>query len=267
MMRAAVCLLLACAALPAADKPNRDIQELQRDVAQLQESLKTMQQALEARLTAMTAQIETVAGAVAQVNANSGAVQKALTQVSQDLETKIGPAIATQGTRLDQAGATLSTMQQAVSDLTTAVNRLQTQVIDVGNAVKVIQSPATPPKPSGADLLKAAEADKLGGKYDLAVQDYVDFLKYYADTPEADVALFGLGMTHYAMQDFESALRDYDALAAKYPDSKRLPEAIFYKSKSLQSLKRAADARAACQDLRKRYPASEFVKQCPVARQ
>lgn len=266
MKRAILCLFLAAAVLPA-QKPSREIQELQRDVAQLQDMVKTMQQALEARLTAMSTQIDTVGGAVAQVNANAGALQKAIAQVAQDQERKVVPAISEQGTRLDQFGATLTTMQQAVADLTSAVNRLQTQIVDVGNAVKVMQSPAAPPRPPAADLLKSAEADKLGGKYDLAVQGYVDYLKYYSDTPEADSALFELGMTHYAMKDFESAIRDYDALASKYPDSKKLPEALFYKAKSLQAMNRAADYRAACQDLRKRYPTSDFVRQCPVARQ
>jgi TolA-binding protein len=259
MMRAPVCLFIAVAALAAADKPSREIQELQRDVAQLDQTVKTLQQALEARLTAMTTQIT-------QIGANADALQKSVAQIAQDQDRKLVPAISGQGTRIDQYGATLSTMQQAIADLTTAVNRLQTQVVDVGNAVKIIQIPTTPPKPAAADLLQSASGDQLGGKYDLAVQEYSDYLKYYADSPEADIALFGLGMTHYAMKDFASAVRDYDALVAKYTESKKLPEALLYKSKSLTALKRVAESRAVCQDLRKRFPASDSARQCPVTR-
>lgn len=265
MIRATLCLL--CAAVPlAAQKPSREIQELQRDVAQLQDMVKTMQQALEARLTAMSTQIDGVANAAAQINANAGALQKAVAQVAQDQTGKIVPAISEQGARLDQLGATISTMQQAIGDLTAAVNRVQTQIVDVGNAVKVLQSPATPPKPSAAELLKSAQADRLGSKYELAVQEYSDFLKYYSDTAEADSALFELGMTHMDMKDYDASLRDFETLTAKYPDSKRIPEALFYRAKSLQLLSRAAASRAACQDLRKRYPSNELAKQCPVTR-
>jgi TolA-binding protein len=265
MIRASLCLLLTAAALAAADKPNRDILELQREMAQLDQKIGAMQQALEARLTAMTAQIQTVADAAAQINTNAAALQKSIAQVAQDQDRKLVPAIAQQGTRLDQFGGTLSTMQQALADLTASVNHLQTQVVDVGNAVKVISSPAAaPPKPPAADLLHAAQADRLGNKNDLAVQEYSEFLTLYPDAPEADIAQFELGLTHRASDDHEAAIRDFDTLAARYAESKKLPEALYLKSKSLQALKRAAAARAACADLRKKFPTSEFVRQCPV---
>jgi len=213
----------------------------------------------------MTAQIQTVADAAAQINANSAALQKSIAQVSQDLDRKVVPAIAQQGTRLDQFASTLSTLQQAGADLTAAVNHLQTQVVDVENAVNVISSPAAaPPKPPAADLLHAAQSDRLGNKNELAVQGYTDFLAAYPDAPEADTAQFELGLTHRAMKDHEAAVRDFDALLSKYAESKKVPEALYLKSKSLQALNHPAAARAACADLRKKFPASEFVRQCPV---
>jgi TolA-binding protein len=257
--RPLVCIVLFVGALHAADKPNRDILELQREVAQLGTVLDNLQKSFDARFTALSAQIQTVGESAA-------ALQKGLAQISQDQDRKIVPLVAEQGTRLEQANGVLTTMQQAVGDLTTAINRLQTQVVDLGNAVKVIQSPPAAPKPSAEELLKSAQTDRLGGKYDLAVQEYLEFLKNYSDSAEADVALFELGMTNYAMKNFAAALEDYGALAEKYPDSKRVPEALFYKSKSLASMGRSADARAACLDLRKRFPTNDFAKQCAVAR-
>jgi TolA-binding protein len=258
--RPLVCIILLVGALHAADKPNRDILELQREVAQLGTVLDNLQKAFDARFTSLAAQIQTIGESAA-------GLQKGLAQISQDQDRKIVPLVAEQGTRLEQANGALTTMQQAVGDLTTAINRLQTQVIDLGNAVKVIQSPPAAPKPGAEELLKSAQADRLGGKYDLAVQGYLEFLKNYGDSAEADVALFELGMTNYAIKNFAAALEDYNALAEKHPDSKRLPEALFYKSKSLASMGRAADARAACLDLRKRFDTNDFAKQCAAARQ
>jgi TolA-binding protein len=261
MIRASLCLILTAAALVAADKPNRDILELQREMAQLDQKISAMQQALEARLAAMTAQIQTVADAAAQINAGSAALQKSIAGIAQNQDR----SIAQQGTRLDGVASTISTMQQAVADLTASVNHLQTQVVDVGNAVKVISSPAAaPPKPPAADLLHSAQADRLGNKNDLAVQEYSEFLKLYPDAPEADTALFELALTHRAMDDHNSAIRAFNTLAEKYPESKKLPEALYLKSKSLRTLKYPADARAACVALHKKFPTSEFAKQCPV---
>ena len=110
-----------------------------------------------------------------ELNRRAG-LQKGLAQLAQDQDRKIVPLVAEQGTRVEQANGTLTTMQQALGDLTTAINRLQTQVVDLGNAVKVIQSPPVAPKPPSAEeLLKSAQADRLGGKYDLAVQEYSEF--------------------------------------------------------------------------------------------
>jgi TolA-binding protein len=249
----------------AADKPSREIQELQRDVAQLQEEVRNLKQALEQRLQAATTQMQTMTTSMDQLNANVGSVHKGLEQVAQEQDRKLVPMVAAQGSRVDQVAASLSTMQQAFGDLTTSINRLQTQLVDLGNAVKVIATPAPKP-PSAEELLKSADADRLGGKYELAAQGYADFLKSYGDSPQADLALFQLGISHYQLKDMEAAVNDFDALAQKYAKSSRVPEALFYKSKSLQSLGRASDATAACQELRRRFPRNDFARQCAPAR-
>ena len=154
-----------------------------------------------------------------------------------------------------------STVQQALADLTSGINRLQTQIVDLGNAVKVISTPAPKP-PSAEELLKSADADRLGGKYELAAQGYADYLKVYADSPEADIAQFQLGAVHYQMKDMESAAKDFDAVVLHYPKSARLPEALFYKSKSLEALGRKPESAAACADLRRRFPRNDSRRQC-----
>jgi TolA-binding protein len=78
----------------------------------------------------------------------------------------------------------------------------------------------------------------------------------------AHVAQFQIGMLHYGMKDYESAVHDFDALVGKYPNSAKAPDALFYKRKSLVALGRGGEAGAVCQELRKNYAASEFAKQC-----
>ena len=112
-----VCIIFFVGALHAADKPNRDILELQREVAQLGTVLDNLQKAFDARFTSLAAQIQTIGESAA-------GLQKGLAQISQDQDRKIVPLVAEQGTRLEQANGALTTMQQAVGDLTTAINRL-----------------------------------------------------------------------------------------------------------------------------------------------
>jgi TolA-binding protein len=254
-------VLIAPAALVAADKPNPQIQELQRDVAQLQDEVRQLKQALEQKIGANAAQIEAMTKSFADVHTTLTSIQK----IVDDRTRELSPMLASQGTKVDSVNAALATMQQAFGDLTASVNRMQTQMTDLGNAVKVIATPA--PKPPSADeLLKSADADRLGGKYELAAQEYADFLKTYADSPMADVAQFQLGMVHYQAKDMESAVRDFDAVSQKYPKSSKFADALFYKAKALQAMDRASEAAATCTELRRKFPRSEFVAQCAVPR-
>src|SRR5215831_10159523 len=102
--------LIASSALLAADKPNREIQELQRDMAQLQEEVKTLRQALEQRVEAATSQMHTMTEAMNRLNSGVAALQ--------EQERKVVPLLAAKGSRVDQVASSLSTMQQAFTDLT-----------------------------------------------------------------------------------------------------------------------------------------------------
>jgi TolA-binding protein len=256
MHRVLVFGLIGAAAL-LAQKPSREIQEVQRDVAQLAEEVRGLKSTLDQRVGAVSTQMDTVTKSLAQLNDSMAAVRKSV----EDQERKLTPQIAAQGTRIDQMASNFSTMQQALADLTSGVNRLQTQIGDLGNAVKIIATPAPKP-PSAEELLKSAEADRLGGKYELAAQGYTDFLKSYADSPQADVAQFQLGMVHAQMKDMESAAKDFDAVVQNYPKSQKLPDALFYKSKSLEALGKKTESVAACADLRRRFPRNDFARQC-----
>jgi len=265
-----VVVVSIAAALPAADKPNRDIQELQRDVAQLQELIKGLQQGLDQRFSALGGQIQGMAESVEKVNGTVASLQKGLDQIAQDQKSGVVPAVAAQGSRVEQMSGTVNTMQQALADLTTAINKLQTQIVDVNNAVKLMQpqvaAPGTEKPPIGAaDLINNAEGDRLGGKVELALQEYAQYLQWYADTPMAHVAQFQIGMVHYGTKDYEGAVKDFDTLQQKYPDSTKVPDALLYKRKSLQALKRTAEAAAVCQELRKNYAGSDAAKQCAPA--
>jgi tol-pal system protein YbgF len=262
------CILLAATALPGADKPNRDIQELQRDVAQLQEIVKGLQRSLEERISTLGTQVQGAADAAAKTGAAVANVQKSVERVAQDLDTKLGPAIGTLGGRVDQISGALNTVQQAMTDLTSVVNQLQSQIGDLTNLVKVIQQPVAPPAPSGppmpaTELWQNAERDRGSGKYELAVQGYQDYLKWFGNGSQAANAQYWLGFSYYSLKDYDNALKQFDALIGNYPKSTKVAEALFYKGKSLAALDRGSEATEAYRKLRRSYPNHSLVRQIP----
>src|SRR5437773_4303163 len=62
----------------------------------------------------------------------------------------------------------------------------------------------------------AAESDRFGGKPELALQEYTDFLNQFGDSPMADTAQFQIGLLHFQAKDMAGAAKDFEALAQKY---------------------------------------------------
>jgi tol-pal system protein YbgF len=140
-----------------------------------------------------------------------------------------------------------------MGDLTALLNRMQTQLSDVANAVKVMQAPpAAPPAaggggqaatpaadnpPMSADAMyNAARQDYVGGKYDLAVQEFSDFLKYYGDKSLAPNAQFYIAMIHFAQSNYDAAVKEFDTVLEKYPDNNKTAEALLFKGRALVKL-------------------------------
>ena len=159
-------------------------------------------------------------------------------------------------TRLNEMGAELHTLGQAVGDLTALLNRMQAQLTDLGNAMKVMQSPpAAPPAQSGQaaqstqspqptatneappmaaeTMYNAARQDYVSGKYDLATQGFADYLKYYGNTGFAPNAQFYIAMIHFGQGNYETAVKEFDMVLEKYPDNNKTAESMLYKGRAL----------------------------------
>lgn len=271
MLRRIVWYILAAApALYSADKPNREIQEMQRDVAQLQELVKNLQRSIEERMATLGTQVQGAADAAGKATAAAGSVQSRVDQLAREQEQKLAAPVATLGTRMDQVTGTMGTMQHAMTDLTAVITKLETKIEDLAMAVKVLQSPPKPPEPTGpsmsaTDLLTNADRDKTSGKLDLALQGYADYLKWYGNTPRAADAQYFIGSIHYSQKDYDAALKDFDTLLETYPKSSRVPEALFYQGRSLAALGRTSDAAESYKELKRRFPNHALTRQVSAA--
>jgi tol-pal system protein YbgF len=268
LRRLSVLILVGAAPLSGAAAVDRSMQELQRDVAQLQDLVKTLQTVVTEKLSALQVQVQSSSEAASQANAGVAAVQRSLEQMLRDQQNKLVPPMVAMGARMDQVTNGLGTMQQAVSDLASLMAKLQTQIGDLNNAVKVITTPPAPPPVTAeqppmpaAALFENANGDFRTGKLNLALEEFTSYLKFYADTPLAPDAQYYVGSIHQSQNDLESAVKDFDALVNNYPDAKKVPDALFYKGKALMLLGRTGEATDTFKDLRKRFPTNDLAKQ------
>jgi TolA-binding protein len=137
----------------------------------------------------------------------------------------------------------------------------------MSTAVKALQAPkvdaptsAPPAEIAATDLLNNAESDRLGGKLDLAMKEYTEYVSRFADTPQAPDAQYRIGEIHYSNNEWDGAVKAFDQLSQNYPDSRRVPDALYYKGICLGKLGRWPEAMEALKDLRKRYPTSPMAR-------
>jgi len=270
LRRLLISVLIASPALFGADKTAETMLELLRDVGGLQEQIKALQKSLEGKLADVTQAGAEQARAAAEQSGKAMAalndsLQKGL-QSQQDRQTRTLDAVAALGSQMQALSGELSTMRQALNDLTAAMSRLTTQVSDLAAAVKPAQAK---PEFSGAqpgadisatDLFANAEADRLGGKLDLALQEYAEYAAKFANTGQAPDAQYYIGSIHYSNQEWDDAVKAFDLLLQTYPDSKRAPESLYYKADSLARLGRSMEAADTLKELRKRFPDSPLAK-------
>src|SRR2546425_5233781 len=112
--------------------------------------------------------------------------------------------------------------------------------------------------PSSADVLYSnGLRDITGGRYDLARQEFQDYLKYYPDTDLASNAQFYLGEIFFAQKQYREALGEYDKVLQNYPKSFKLAPARLKRGEALLELGQKAAAIREFREVARRYPGTE----------
>jgi tol-pal system protein YbgF len=257
----------------------REIIELQHDVTTLLQGQKDLATQMTQDHTVMKTLVEQTGDNVGKLNATMSSLQKSV----QDVQ-------ANSGARLD----TMSTQVQGLSDnleeIKSRLGKLNQQLVDLQNTVQSLDAkisgsappPAastsnsgfTPPAgggnsappsaampsgpaPSADTLYSNGLRDITSGKYDLARQEFQDYLKFYGDTDLASNAQFYLGEIAYSQRNYDQAVTEYDRVLTNYPKSFKLAPARFKKGMALIELGQKNTGIRELREVVKRYPGTE----------
>jgi tol-pal system protein YbgF len=254
----------------------REIIDLQRDVTTLLQGQKDVSTQITTDHTVLKTLVEQASDNVGKLNATMGSVQKSV----QDVQ-------ANSGARLD----TMSTQVQGLSDnleeIKSRLGKLNQQLVDLQGAVQSIDAkisgsapagaaPGSTPRPSNdgvsappaasnaaspapsADMLYSnGLRDITSGKYDLARQEFLDYLKYYSETDLASNAQFYLGEIAYHQKQYQDAVAEYDKVLTAYPKSFKLAPARLKKGMALIDLGQKTAGVRELREVVRRYPGTE----------
>jgi tol-pal system protein YbgF len=258
----------------------REIVELQRDVTSLLQGQRDLSTQMTQDHTIMKTLVEQTNDNVGKLNGTISSMQKSV----QDVQ-------ANSGARLD----TMSTQVQGLSDnleeIKSRLGKLNQQLVDLQNTVQSLDakiSGTAPPQsttptssnyntappaggvvptggsaappggaPSADTLYSNGLRDITSGKYDLARQEFQDYLKYYSDTDLASNAQFYLGEIAYSQHNYDQAVQEYDRVLTNYPKSFKLAPAHLKKGMAQLELGQKTAGVKELREVVKRYPGTE----------
>src|SRR5216683_2400045 len=184
---------------PFAFGANKDIQELQRDVAMLQDQVRNMQRSIDEKFGAMQTMLQQTLDSANRTNTAVAVMQSRFNDAVKEQQQGVGSQINNVGQKLDQMSEDFRAVRESVLDMNTRMGKLDAKMADLQNLINTIRTPPPPPPPApgasptdgqapaaaavpplSADVTYTnASRDYLGGKYDLAMQEFNDYLKYY----------------------------------------------------------------------------------------
>jgi tol-pal system protein YbgF len=244
----AVLVVLALAAPAAA--ANKDMERLQVQVATLQVKLSDLQRLAEDNLRELRRLNESLAeqNAFFKKSLNDRRIQ----------EEAVLSTLRELGERMSELGERLQAMPAAAPG---PFGQHETGSASPPPASAAPgPAPAPPaqgPAPLPRELYSQAYADYTRGNYDLAIQEFQEYLRAYPETEYSDNAQYWIGECYYGKQRFREAIEAWDTLFRVYPSSDKLPDAHFKKAVALERIGRRPQALIEYRYVAEHYPNSE----------
>lgn len=243
---------------------SREIIELQRDVTLLLQGQRDLQSSVDQKHAILKTLLEQNSDAVGKLNNTMGGLQKSV----QDVQANSGARLDTMATQvqglsdnLEEIKVRLGKLNQQLADLQSTIQSLDAKISGANPAPTGGAAGASPnaggPSPSADVLYSNGLRDITAGKYDLARQEFQDYLKFYPETDLASNAQFYLGEISYAQKQYEQAVGEYDKVILNFPKSFKLASARLKRAMALTALGQKSAAIREFREVVRRFPGTE----------
>src|SRR5580693_8639711 len=257
--------ILFVALAPLTFGASKEIVELQRDVAMLQDQVRNVQKSLDEKVTTIQTLVQQTLESVNNTNRTMAVMQDRFNDAMKQQQQQVSGPVLTVTQKLDQMSEDFRAVRESVLDMNTRMGKLDAKIADLENLINTVRAPAAAPPPApgttpdpnsplapnpgaasipggppqgiqSGTLYTSARGDLLAGKYDIAFQEFSDYLKYFGNTDFAPSAQFYIADIYFRKADYSSALTAYDAVLEKFADNPKTPEARLKKAMCLMKL-------------------------------
>jgi tol-pal system protein YbgF len=271
---------------------SKEIIQLQEDVSQLLQGQQTMRSTIDANNASIRTLLQQSLDSVNALNQQMATLQKNVQEATANSSSKID----TMSTQTQGVSDNLQDVQARVGKVAAQINDMQStlQSIDgriAGGSPTPSAAPsngapgagsngssappsadssngaaANPPGRGGLNSLAGASSDTLyqnalrdftTGKYDLARQEFGDYVMHYPSTDLASNAQFYLGEISYAQADYKDAIAQYNLVLANYPQSYKLAASLLKKGFAELELGMKATGTKDLREVVRRFPGAD----------
>ncbi len=259
--------LMVLAPVTPAFAVSKEIIQLQTQVQDLADRMLKMQQSFDERMGVMRNLVEQSTDNVNKLADGVQNMQRTLQQQNTDTQAKIDQVsgqIQTLNDSIDELKARLTKTSKQLEDIQAQQQNLQqqqAQPVAPGTVAPGQVMPGAAPQamvqaPPADSLYNNALRDYNAARYDLALQQFQDYLRYYPTTDLAGNAQFYIADMEYRAGSFEAAVADFDKVLEQFPGGNKAAASQLKKGYSLLELGRKDAGVRELNSLINRYPRS-----------
>ncbi len=255
---------------------SKEMIELQQTVNQILQGQQDLRSAMDGNNAALRTLVQQSLDSVSRLSSDMGSVQKSVQEVQANTGSRLDAMTQqTQGIsdNLQDVQARVAKLAQQLNDMQNLMQSIDAKVSGAGTpGVTPTNSPGASPAPGGAPpppsvsnlppisadtLYQNALRDLTSGKYDLARQEFSDYIQNFPTNDLAGNAQFYLGEIAYAQNDFKTAITDYDTVLANYPNGLKLADSLYKKASAEIELGMRASGIRDLHEVVRRFPGSD----------
>ncbi|PYR55076.1 MAG: hypothetical protein DMF91_25185 [Acidobacteria bacterium] len=250
-------VVLAVLVATPASAANKEHQQMMADIRMLQEQAQLLQNmlgTLNESIRAVNTRLEEQSGAMRKAFADQKLLIDNLTSDLRVVREKVDDNNVRIGSLREELEAVRQTVQQVASRPTATPPQ---EGAGAGTTEPGAAPPAAPPLAPGTSptqLWDMAWGDYTLGQYDLAIQGFESYLRYFPKSDRAADAQVKIGQSHYMAGNKAKALEAFDKAIRDYPGNRALAEAYVRKGVVLVDLRQPDRAREAFEYVIRTYP-------------
>ena len=240
----------------------KEVIQLQRDMAILQEQVRQMGRQMDGLGERMAVLENLLKQNLDTANKMNQAVALIERSIAKQADAVVAP-VTLISNRVESLSSQFGALRDAVEEQSSRLGKIQQQVEDINNHLT-----ALPPSGGGDEggiasagssastLYDSAMIDNSRGNWELARDQFKQYLELYPNSVRTAEAQYYLGDISYNQKNYPEAVRHFDTVLERYAAGHISPDAQYKKGLALIELNKPRDAIRELESLIENYPNS-----------